>query len=503
MGKRNRGVFRMGESGGIQMSKTFASAHVDARTRRSLPRSPLPYTAAASDLLVIVGVTLIAAVGRNVLPMFRATADIPENVSAAGVFIVVGWLAALVISGAYQDSHFAAGTEEYRRVFTASLAAAGLVGIGCFLARFQLSRGFFVLLFTLGIPLLLLSRYAGRRVIQRLRSRGRLSRRILIAGAPRHVEALADVLQRESWLGYSIIGCVTANDHPYPETRTGIPILGRTEDLAEVVAGRSVNTLLIAEGAFAHGNSLRQTAWELEGHRDLQIAVAPSLTDVAARRVEMRPIAGLPLVYIGHPRAQDAAHWAKRAFDILGSCVLLLLTSPLWLWSALRIKLHDGGPVLFRQTRVGRDGATFECLKLRTMVPGAEQLLPSLATDTGEEVLFKMRVDPRVTGPGRWLRRFSIDELPQLVNVLRGDMSLVGPRPPLPSEVVRYEVDATRRLRVRPGLTGLWQISGRSDLSWEDTVRLDLYYVDNWSLIQDMVILLKTIAAVVAARGAY
>ena len=158
--------------------------------------------------------------------------------------------------------------------------------------------------------------------------------------------------------------------------------------------------------------------------------------------------------------------------------------------------------MLFRQTRVGRDGKSFECLKLRTMVLEAEQILPSLGAD-GQDVLFKMRVDPRVTGPGRWLRRYSIDELPQLVNVLRGEMSLVGPRPPLPSEVLRYETDATRRLHVRPGLTGLWQISGRSDLSWEDTVRLDLYYVDNWSMVQDLVILLKTVSAVVAARGAY
>jgi exopolysaccharide biosynthesis polyprenyl glycosylphosphotransferase len=484
------------------MSKTSASARVDQGVRRSRARSPLALTTAAADLLVIVGVTLVAAVGRNTLPLFETVGDIPENVSAAGLFIVVGWLAALVISGAYDDSHFAAGAEEYRRVFTASLAAAGLVGIGCYLARFPLSRGFYVLLFALGIPLLLLSRCAGRRVIQRLRSRGRLSRRILIAGAPRHVEALADVLQRESWLGYSIIGCVTANDHPYPETRTGIPILGRTADVVEVLADRQVDTLLIAEGAFAPGSSLRQTTWALEGQRDLKIAVAPSLTDVAAGRVEMRPVAGLPLVYIGHGRALDAAHWAKRVFDVVGSLALLVLTAPLWLWSALRVKLHDGGPVLFRQTRVGRDGKSFECLKLRTMVLEAEQLLPSLGAD-GQDVLFKMRVDPRVTGPGRWLRRYSIDELPQLVNVLRGEMSLVGPRPPLPSEVLRYESDATRRLHVRPGLTGLWQISGRSDLTWEDTVRLDLYYVDNWSMVQDLVILLKTVSAVVAARGAY
>jgi exopolysaccharide biosynthesis polyprenyl glycosylphosphotransferase len=314
---------------------------------------------------------------------------------------------------------------------------------------------------------------------------------------------VADVLTRESWLGYSIIGFVTAHEHGYPETRTGIPVLGRTADVADVVASHDVDTLLVAEGAFAHGNTLRQTAWELESFRDVQIAVAPSLTDVSAGRVEMRPIAGLPLVYVGHPRAQDAAHWAKRVFDVLGSLTLILLTAPVWLWAAVRIKAHDRGPVLFRQTRAGIGGRTFECLKFRTMVPGAESLLPSLGEARAGEVLFKMQADPRVTGPGKVLRRYSIDELPQLLNVLRGDMSLVGPRPPLPSEVERYGNDAARRLHVRPGLTGLWQISGRSDLSWQDTVRLDLYYVDNWSMVQDVVILLKTVSAVLAARGAY
>jgi exopolysaccharide biosynthesis polyprenyl glycosylphosphotransferase len=484
------------------MSKTFASVRVDGGVRQSR-RSTLPYITAAVDILTIVTVTMAAAIGRNILPFFDTVGDIPENVQASAAFIVLGWLAALIISGAYQESYFAAGTEEYRRVATASVGAAALVGVGCYVTRFPLSRGFYVLLFAIGIPLLLLTRLAGRRVIQRLRSRGRLSRQILIAGAPQHVEALADVLQRESWLGYSIIGCLTADAPSSPETRTGIPVLGRTRDAARVVAERDVDTLLFAEGAFENGTTLRQMAWELEGFRQLEIAVAPSLTDVAAGRVEIRPVAGLPLVYVGHTRAQDSGHWAKRAFDVVGSLALLAMSAPIWLWAALRIKLHDGGPVLFRQTRVGLEGKTFECLKFRTMVQEAESMLPTLESDDAGHVLFKMQADPRITRAGRFLRRYSLDELPQLLNVLRGDMSLVGPRPPLPVEVQRYEALANRRLHVRPGLTGLWQISGRSDLSWDDTVRLDLYYVDNWSMVQDMVILLKTLSAVVAGRGAY
>ncbi len=484
------------------MSKLYAPAPASARRLRRT-WSSLSAVTAVVDAVVIVIVGIVAGIGRNVLPMFHNVGDLPENLAASGAFIVAGWLAMLFVFGAYDKSYFGAGADEYRRVLTASLAAAGLVGIGCYLTQFPLSRGFYVLLFMLGVPLLMLSRHAGRRVVQRLRTRGSLSRRIIIAGAPAHVEAVADVLKRESWLGYSIVGCLTADDQVEPETRTGIPVLGRTRDAAQLVAMHEIDTLLIAEGAFEEGTTLKQMAWELEKHADLEIAVAPSLTDVAAARVEVRPVAGLPLVYIGHTRAQDSAHWAKRSFDVLGSLGLLLVSAPVWLWAVLRIKLSDGGPVLFRQTRVGRDGRTFQCLKFRTMVVGAERLLPSLQSDSDDHVLFKMQADPRVTKVGRTLRRFSLDELPQLVNVLRGDMSLVGPRPPLPTEVARYEVAANRRLHVRPGMTGLWQISGRSDLSWDDTVRLDTYYVDNWSMMQDVVILAKTVNAVLAARGAY
>ena len=485
------------------MSKLHAPAPATAqRLRRTW--SSLSAITAVVDAVVIVLVGVVAGVGRNVLPMFTSVGDLPENLAASGAFIVTGWLLMLFVFGAYDRSYFGAGADEYRRVLTASLAAAALVGIGCYLTQFPLSRGFYVLLFVLGVPLLLVSRHAGRRVVQRLRTRGALSRRILIAGAPAHVEAIADVLTRESWLGYSIVGCLTADEPAAPETRTGIPVLGRTRDAAAVVSRYEVDTLLIAEGAFEAGTNLRQTAWELEKHTNLEIAVAPSLTDVAAGRVEVRPVAGLPLVYIGHTRAEESARWAKRAFDIVGSLGLLLLSAPLWLWAAVRIKLHDGGPVLFRQVRVGRDGTTFECLKFRTMVAGAEGLVTDLRSDLHDDhVLFKMHADPRVTRVGRSLRRFSLDELPQLVNVLRGEMSLVGPRPPLPSEVARYEAVANRRLDVRPGMTGLWQISGRSNLSWDDAVRLDTYYVDNWSMMQDVVILVKTVTAVMGARGAY
>jgi exopolysaccharide biosynthesis polyprenyl glycosylphosphotransferase len=225
---------------------------------------------------------------------------------------------------------------------------------------------------------------------------------------------------------------------------------------------------------------------------------------VSSERIRVRPVAGLPLLHLDRPRSQDALRWAKRTFDIIGSATMLAIGAPLMLWAAWQIKRHDGGPVLFRQTRVGRDGDYFTCLKFRSMVLDAESALAELHGEVGyEDGLFKMQRDPRITKPGQWIRRFSIDELPQLVNVLRGHMSLVGPRPPLPLEVDRYTLMQSRRLRVRPGMTGLWQVSGRSDLSWTESIRLDLYYVDNWSMIQDLIILARTMGAVLSSRGAY
>ncbi|MBI5027854.1 MAG: sugar transferase, partial [Actinobacteria bacterium] len=217
-----------------------------------------------------------------------------------------------------------------------------------------------------------------------------------------------------------------------------------------------------------------------------------------------RPVAGLPLVDVDRPQAVEAARWVKRTFDVLGSAVLLLLAAPVMGLVALAIRLEDGGPIMFRQPRVGLRGEVFECLKFRSMCVDAEERLAALvAQNEGAGPLFKMTQDPRITRVGRFIRRFSLDELPQLWNAFRGDMSLVGPRPALPKEVAEYDSDARRRLDVRPGLTGLWQVSGRSNLSWEETVRLDLYYVDNWSMVQDLMILAKTAKAVVGSSGAY
>jgi exopolysaccharide biosynthesis polyprenyl glycosylphosphotransferase len=232
--------------------------------------------------------------------------------------------------------------------------------------------------------------------------------------------------------------------------------------------------------------------------------MAPALTDIAGPRIHTQQVAGLPLIHVTTPTLEGGQRVAKRLFDVAVSAVLIVLSLPLMVAVAVLIKLHDRGPVLFKQDRVGIGGAPFQMWKFRSMVVDAESRLASLQTSSdGNGLLFKMKKDPRVTSIGRLLRKFSFDELPQLFNVLIGSMSLVGPRPPLPSEVEAYEQDVRRRLLVKPGLTGLWQVSGRSNLSWQDSVRLDLYYVENWSLAGDLLILLKTFRAVFQGAGAY
>ncbi|MBC2962289.1 sugar transferase [Nocardioides deserti] len=463
----------------------------------------LPASAFALDLIFVVGAVLLAVVGRKTFGVFPSPADVSENVSTAGPLIVFGWMLTLVVAGAYNTSVFGAGTDELKRIFNGSMVAAALVGVGCFFADYPLSRGFYFLAFAIGIPTLIAGRLAIRSALHQARRRGSLLHRVLIAGSPAHVDEIAAVLGRERWLGYRVVGAVTPSHYLEEETRAGIPVLGNSDDITSVVLESGADVVFIAGGALASATQMRRLAWDLE-HERVQLVVAPSVTDVSSERIRVRPVGGLPLMHIDPPRATDASRWGKRLFDVVGSAGLIVAFSPLFVLAALQIKLHDRGPVLFKQTRVGQDGRQFPCLKFRTMVVDAEQRLKDLHAQQGYEAgLFKMKDDPRVTKPGRWLRRLSLDELPQLFNVLRGEMSLVGPRPPLPLEVARYERDTARRLRVRPGMTGLWQVSGRSDLSWSEAVRLDLYYVDNWSMMQDLSILLKTFSAVFGSRGAY
>lgn len=463
----------------------------------------LPLAAVIVDVTIMVAVGWMAIIGRRELTVFEASADVENSVSIAGPLIIAGWLAMIALRGGYRTDLFGAGADEFRRVLNASLMAAGLAGVGCYLVKFQLSRGFFLLAFFLGIPALLLGRLLLRTALRRARRRGAFCQRVLIAGSRSHVDEIASVLRRESWLGYRVVGALTPEHDLAEETSSGVPVLGNVDEVASMVAATEADIIFFAGGSVGASSQLRASIWELERH-NVQVVVAPSVTDISSERIKIRPTGGLPLIHVDPPTWTDASRWGKRAFDLVGAALLLLVFAPLFLFSAAQVKLHDRGPVLFAHSRAGRDGHSFRCLKFRTMVVDAESLVMDLQQETGQTaLLFKVKEDPRVTRPGRWLRRFSIDELPQLFNVLKGDMSLVGPRPQVAAEVALYDDSMSRRLHVRPGMTGLWQVSGRNDLSSAEAIRLDLYYVDNWSMIQDLAILGRTLGAVLSSRGAY
>lgn len=463
----------------------------------------LPWLVGAVDFVMIGLAALLAIRFRVTLSVFDTAGDVLQNTAVASVFFVATWVVMLGIYGAYAREVFGAGPEEFKLVVNASFFTGALVATMAYLLQYPLSRGFFVLFFSIGVVLLLVGRLGSRRVIQRLRAAGHFNETVLLVGSPIYIAEIHKVLTREAWLGYRVMGCLVPPVHAGPETiSSGVPVLGLIDDVRAIVDEVSPDIVFFTAGAVKSSTQLRRLAWDLEDHQDVQIIVAPNLTDVSSERVSIRPVAGLPLMHLGRSRSQLATNDAKRAFDLVGASLVLLLVSPVLLALMLWIRLNDGGPALFRQTRVGRDGQEFTCLKLRSMHVDAEARLAEMEAREGH-VLFKSTDDPRVTRPGRLIRRFSLDELPQLWNVVRGEMSLVGPRPPLPSEVEQYEDDMLRRLNVLPGMTGLWQVSGRSDLSWEDTVRLDLYYVDNWSMVQDLLILARTVTAVLASRGAY
>jgi exopolysaccharide biosynthesis polyprenyl glycosylphosphotransferase len=325
-------------------------------------------------------------------------------------------------------------------------------------------------------------------------------------GSRPHICALAEQLACDPLSGLVVVGaCVPRGGRGEITLKDGrtVPVLGSLTDVNTALIDVQADTVAVAASPGITADVLRGLSYELEG-TGVDLLVAPALTNVTGTRVSIRPMAGLPLLHLEEPELSGVRKLVKTAFDVLVAFVLLVLLLPVLVAIGVAVRLTSPGPALFRQERVGRAGAPFTVLKFRSMYDDAERRLAELThLNEHDGVLFKLRNDPRVTPLGKYLRKFSLDELPQLVNVLLCQMSLVGPRPPLPSEVARYEGHAHRRLLVKPGITGLWQVSGRSDLSWEETIRLDLQYVENWSLGLDISVLAKTTIAVFRSRGAY
>ncbi|WP_235828282.1 sugar transferase [Actinomadura rubteroloni] len=419
-----------------------------------------------------------------------------------GALLPFAWVLTHVLSRAYQPRFVGVGYEEFHRVLRSGFVLTATVAIVAYATKTEVARGYVVMAMPLGTLLNLLARYRLRKWLHRRRWQGDYMRRVVAVG---HRDALADLirlLREKAYHGMDIVAVCLPPGHAAGDVE-GVPVLGDFAASASVVERVGADSVAVLACPEMDGVALRRLAWQLE-RDDVELVVAPALMDVAGPRISIRPIMGLPLLHLEHPELAGGRKVLKDLVDRMFALAGLAVLSPLLLCVAFLIKVTSSGPVMFRQVRVGRDGEEFTVLKFRTMVADAESRKHELlASNEYDGVLFKIKSDPRITRVGRVLRRYSLDELPQLINVVRGDMSLVGPRPPLPDEVARYGGDVYRRLVVKPGLTGLWQVSGRSDLSWDESVRLDLRYVDNWSLALDLQIMWKTWSAVVRGSGAY
>ncbi len=412
----------------------------------------------------------------------------------------VAMVLVLVLSRAYERRFLYVGTDEYERVIRGGLGLIAATALVSYALDLDLARSYVLAALPVATVAAVAFRFALRKRLHRARARGACLRRVVVIGHELAVVAITRQLRRERYHGLEVVGACLPPRH---DGDVGIPVFGTFDDVAFAVHAAEADTVLVLSCPELDGVALRRMAWRLE-RDDVDLIVASALVDVAGARTTIRPVDGLPMLHVEHPRLDGGARVVKEIFDRIGAAALLVLFAPLLLAVALGVRLTSPGPVLFRQVRVGRDGHQFRIVKFRSMYVDAEKRLAELRhLNEHDGVLFKIRNDPRVTPIGRWLRRLSLDELPQLFNVLSGRMSLVGPRPPLPEEVAAYPDDVRRRLAVKPGMTGLWQVSGRSDLAWDEAVRLDLSYVENWSLSLDLVILLRTLSAVLRSSGAY
>jgi len=507
---------------GVRRANLSLSAG-DARRWRRDHRALL----VAVDLLAL---ELAAGVGLLLGP------SAPRTAVVAGV--VVAWVLTLGVFGAYDLRHVGSGTVEVLKVIGASMRLALAVAVLAYIARSDTARSVVLVILPVGTGLLLVSRMCARAAVASARRKGHGQHRVLAVGTVVDVLHLIAESRRNLGAGFHVVGaCVphydgaerrdegsrrtsvgepthgqSAGDRRAQRDRrgdprqlfdAGVPIVGAPHDVLIAASGSQADTVVVAGQGLLSRHALRRLAWQFEG-TGVEIYFASSLSDVATPRITLRPLGSLPLLHVQPPAFVGAQRVLKGVSDRLLAAALVLLFAPVLIVAAALVRLDSPGPALYHQERIGRGSKTFRCLKFRTMRVGADREVDDLRTQSESDgVLFKIRADPRVTRVGRVLRRYSIDELPQLLNVLGGSMSLVGPRPPLSSEVMEYGHDVQRRLLVKPGMTGLWQVSGRSDLTWAESVRLDLYYVENWTPYFDLQLMARTVGAVVAGHGAY
>jgi exopolysaccharide biosynthesis polyprenyl glycosylphosphotransferase len=421
---------------------------------------------------------------------------------ALAVFSLLAWLAILAASGAYRGRRLGSDGRDYRVPLVSAVRLLAVVIVVSFALREPVSRLMVLVYFPALVAAVVLTRGAANVVLRAARKRGRATALVVLVGAHRALGELADHILSGPRHGVQVVGvCRPGGQGSLTVRGHELPVLGEPDDVAPAAASAMADAVVIASTACFERLSLQQVAWQLEACR-IDLLVAPDVASVAGPRIEVASMRGVPLLHLTDRRTERAARLVCDPLHRLAGAGLAILLAPLLLAVAVAVKVGSPGPVLYRQTRVGLKGRRFEMLKFRTMVVDAEERLEGLlALNEHDGALFKIKRDPRVTRVGRFLRRYSLDELPQLFNVVKGDMVLVGPRPCLPREMVHFGEAEHRRFLVKPGMTGLWQVSGRSDLPWADAVKVDLYYVDNWSPVLDASILLRTLRVVAAGGG--
>jgi exopolysaccharide biosynthesis polyprenyl glycosylphosphotransferase len=481
-----------GESAALQPLRAWPVYDPYSARRRPVPEWLVNYV---TRLVVIDGLAALVAVLLTVA-FSSASPDLPL-IAGAGV---VGWPLLLASCGGYSERRLGTGTDEYRRVALAGIVA--LAGLG-FAASAGADLRLSVLLAAPAAAVLtMIGRALQRGLLHRARRRGQMTKRVVIVGREVAVVDLVRRLSRDAASGLQVVGACVPSKDSFGLVQQGIPLLGDLTEVMRVLDEARADAVLVASASETAADYLRELAWRLEGTR-IELLVAPGIIEVAAGRMQLRPTTSVPLVQILEPEFRGRRRLIKALTDRGLAAVLLLLTSPLFIGLAIAVRCTSAGPAFYRHSRIGKRGEEFGVLKFRSMAvdSGSDEAL--MAHNEGNAVQFKMRRDPRVTRVGAVLRKYSLDELPQLINVLKGEMSLVGPRPHVTREVEQYGADMHRRLLVKPGITGLWQVSGRSDLDWDQSVELDVRYVENWSLGLDLTILWRTVRAVVRSAGAY
>ncbi|MGB4137487.1 MAG: sugar transferase [Microbacterium sp.] len=486
------------------MALGVASARASAKSKAPATTAPWQKTYVTRLFITDFAIVLLTIFGTQAAWLGLH----PNNVSGfssldytgLSVILVGSWM---VMLGMYDTRHpriVGYGSSEYRAILSGAMRLFGVVAIISYLAKAEISRGYILLSFPIGIILLITGRWVWRRWLNAQRQQGRMLSRVLLVGEEAANLRILSELSSQPEAGYAVVGACssveTSHDTLGP---TRIPVFGDVDALPAALQTTGADTVLVSGESGLSAERVRELSWQLEVGQQ-HLIMAPNLTDIGGPRIHMRPVAGLPLMHVETPKYTGPQVVTKRAMDVLGSGAIILLSSPLLVLIAILVKVSSRGPVLYSQERVGMNGTPFKMLKFRSMVTDADAQLADLLAEqgNGDTPLFKVQNDPRITPVGRVLRKYSLDELPQLFNVFLGSMSLVGPRPQREGEVALYDDAAERRLIVKPGMSGLWQVSGRSTLSWEDAIRLDLYYVENWSLTGDLNILFRTFKAVFA-----